>query len=69
MSNAGCVHSTPISVTESTIASRLQRAGLRLERRGEYYALLYGQKILLATGGDGKPLTLAQLDHYTRRFQ
>jgi hypothetical protein len=60
---------TAESIIESAINARLQRTGIRLERRGDAYVLRYGKQVLFATDAAGQPLSLADVDHATRRFQ
>jgi hypothetical protein len=56
------------TATAEALRHRLRRAGLRLEPRGGHFEVHCGPQILLASGSDGKPLTLQQIDELTRRI-
>jgi hypothetical protein len=42
----------------------LRRYGMRLQRRGCGYRLLYGESVLLAAGPDGYGLTLGEIEGF-----
>jgi hypothetical protein len=60
---------TPDTITEEDINARLKRTGIRLQRRGDAYVLLYGGKLLLACNAEGQPLSLADTNRHTSRFR
>jgi hypothetical protein len=68
MSEADRVHSTPPTTIES-LSERLRRFGLRIENRDRGFALLSGNRILLAKGPTGAPATLADIAQTTARLQ
>jgi hypothetical protein len=56
------------AIDENTLSARLNKAGMRLERRGEHFRLLSGDHVLIERGPDGGPLTLDQIESETRRL-
>jgi hypothetical protein len=50
---------------ETTLALRLRKAGMRLERHGDHFQIATGNQIVIARGLDGKPLSLEQIDRLT----
>jgi hypothetical protein len=53
---------------ELSLRLRLRRAGMRLERNGYCYRLLYGSQVLLDRGRAGHGLSLQEVARYTSRF-
>jgi hypothetical protein len=56
------------AVEESTLAARLHKAGMRLERRGDHFEVYSGNQIVLSRGPDNRPLTLKEIDDMTRHL-
>jgi hypothetical protein len=50
----------------ASLRLKLRRVGMRLERSGYGYRLLYGNTVLLACGPDGFGLSLSDIDLFTR---
>ena len=56
------------AIDESILAARLHQFGMTLERRGDGYTLLSGERVLMANGPRGTPATLAEIEAATRRL-
>jgi hypothetical protein len=57
----------PDGTCELSLRLRLRKVGMRIERSGDRYRLLYGNSVLLQRGPDGYGLTLDQVERFTRR--
>jgi hypothetical protein len=54
---------------ELTLRLQLRKAGLRLDRTGYGYRLIFGNQVLLDRRHDGRPLTLDDVAYHTRQLR